>query len=92
MELTIRELFEWRFMQTDPNWANFMYNSSTDKIGLVDFGAARSFPKSFVDQYFNIVWAAANSDSKTMMDHSIKLGFLTGWSMLHHFLTWNVRG
>lgn len=78
LELTIRELFDWRFMQTDPNWSNFMYNASTDKIGLIDFGAARDFDKSFVDQYFNIVWAAANCDEVTMKEYSIKMHFLTG--------------
>ena len=26
------ELFEWRFMQTDPNWSNFLYNEETDKV------------------------------------------------------------
>ncbi|RLN44466.1 hypothetical protein BBJ28_00005941 [Nothophytophthora sp. Chile5] len=78
LQLTIRELFDWRFMQTDPNWSNFMYNASTDTIGLVDFGAAREYPKEFVDDYFNVVWAAANSDEKTLMDASLKLHFLTG--------------
>ncbi|KAG6611955.1 Atypical/ABC1/ABC1-A protein kinase [Phytophthora cinnamomi] len=78
LELTIHELFNWRFMQTDPNWSNFMYNASTDTIGLVDFGAAREYPKSFVDDYFNIVWSAANEDEKTLVDYSIKMHFLTG--------------
>lgn len=78
LELTIHELFNWRFMQTDPNWSNFMYNASTDTIGLVDFGAAREYPKEFVDDYFNIVWAAANQDEKTLVDYSIKMHFLTG--------------
>jgi aarF domain-containing kinase len=78
LELTIHELFDWRFMQTDPNWSNFMYNASTDTIGLVDFGAAREYPKAFVDDYFNIVWAAANEDEKTMVDYSVKMHFLTG--------------
>ncbi|OWZ23111.1 Atypical/ABC1/ABC1-A protein kinase [Phytophthora megakarya] len=78
LELTIHELFNWRFMQTDPNWSNFMYNASTDTIGLVDFGAAREYPKSFVDDYFNIVWAAANKDEENLVDYSIKMHFLTG--------------
>ncbi|CEG46807.1 atypical abc1 abc1-a protein kinase [Plasmopara halstedii] len=78
LELTIFELFNWHFMQTDPNWSNFMYNASTDTIGLVDFGAAREYAKSFVDDYFNIVWAAANEDEKTLIDYSIKMRFLTG--------------
>ena len=25
MRLTMLELFEWKFMQTDPNWGNFLY-------------------------------------------------------------------
>ncbi|TDH66940.1 hypothetical protein CCR75_001576 [Bremia lactucae] len=78
LELTIQELFAWRFMQTDPNWSNFMYNASTDTIGLVDFGAAREYPQSFVDDYFHIVWAAANHDEKSLIDYSIKMHFLTG--------------
>ncbi|KAF0987276.1 hypothetical protein HZS_344, partial [Henneguya salminicola] len=32
MELNLRELFEFRFMQTDPNWSNFFYNEFHDKI------------------------------------------------------------
>lgn len=32
LQLCLRELFEFRFMQTDPNWANFFYNSDTDKV------------------------------------------------------------
>ncbi|GLD70211.1 aarF domain-containing protein kinase 4-like isoform X1 [Lates japonicus] len=35
LQLCLRELFEFRFMQTDPNWANFFYNSDTNKA----FGA-----------------------------------------------------
>lgn len=33
LQLCLRELFEFRFMQTDPNWANFFYNSDTNKVG-----------------------------------------------------------
>lgn len=79
LKLTLRELFEWRFMQTDPNWGNFFYDPVRDKIGLLDFGAARAFPKDFVDDYLNIVWAAANNDGDTVRELSVKLGFLTGF-------------
>lgn len=33
MKLCLRELFEWRYMQTDPNWANFFYNPDLGKVG-----------------------------------------------------------
>ena len=35
LTLCLRELFEFRLMQTDPNWANFFYNPDTGKVGLM---------------------------------------------------------
>lgn len=32
LKLCLRELFEFQFMQTDPNWSNFYYNSNNDKV------------------------------------------------------------
>lgn len=32
LSLCLTELFEFRFMQTDPNWANFMYNPATRQV------------------------------------------------------------
>jgi aarF domain-containing kinase len=78
LKLTLRELFEWRFMQTDPNWGNFFYDAETRRVGLLDFGATRAFRKAFVDDYLRLVWAAANRDRAAVEALSIKLGFLTG--------------
>lgn len=76
--LTMQELFEWRLMQTDPNWGNFLYDVGTGTTTLIDFGATREFPKSFVDGYLRIVWASANRDEETLMAQSRKMNFLTG--------------
>jgi aarF domain-containing kinase len=78
LKLTLKELFEWRYMQTDPNWGNFFYNPGRNVIGLLDFGASREFRKPFVDDYLRLVWAAANRDRDAIRDISVKLGFLTG--------------
>lgn len=32
LSLCLRELFEFRLMQTDPNWSNFFYNEEDDKV------------------------------------------------------------
>ena len=32
LKLTIKELFEWRFMQTDPNWGNFLYDEASGGV------------------------------------------------------------
>ncbi|XP_012083035.1 protein ABC transporter 1, mitochondrial isoform X2 [Jatropha curcas] len=55
LELTLMELFVFRFMQTDPNWSNFLYDDATKIVNLIDFGAARDYPKSFVDDYLRMV-------------------------------------
>ncbi|KAA8549006.1 hypothetical protein F0562_000690 [Nyssa sinensis] len=78
LELTLMELFVFRFMQTDPNWSNFLYDEATRTINLIDFGAARDYPKSFVDDYLRMVLACANSDRETVIEMSRRLGFLTG--------------
>ena len=76
--LTMKELFDWRLMQTDPNWGNFLYDVGTRSTTLIDFGATREFAKDFVDGYLRIVWASANRDEKTLMEQSHRMKFLTG--------------
>jgi aarF domain-containing kinase len=99
LRVTLRELFEFRFMQasfffilvwatkltrvlfttqTDPNFANFLYDSPTRRLTLIDFGAAKEFPKQFVDDYMRMVVACAERDRETLIEASIALGFLTG--------------
>ena len=78
LQLTMKELFVWRFMQTDPNWGNFLYDVGTGTTYLIDFGSARDYDKSFVDGYLRIVWASANQDEETLMKQSHLMGFLTG--------------
>ena len=78
LRLTLLELFVWRFMQTDPNWGNFIFDPTTQTVSLIDFGGARSFDKDFVDGYREIVWAAANQDEEGIMSRSIDMKFLTG--------------
>ena len=78
LRLTMKELFVWRFMQTDPNWGNFLHDGPSGKTNLIDFGSARDYDKEFVKGYLQIVWASANGMDKEVMDQSIKMKFLTG--------------
>lgn len=78
LELTLKELFVFRFMQTDPNWGNFLYDEDAKMINLIDFGAARDYPKRFVDDYLRMVLACGNRDRDAVLEMSRRLGFLTG--------------
>ncbi|XP_053193473.1 atypical kinase COQ8A, mitochondrial [Scomber japonicus] len=77
--LCLRELFEFRFMQTDPNWSNFFYDPQTHKVALLDFGATRGFDLSFTDLYIEIIRSAAVGDREGVLKKSIEMKFLTGY-------------
>ncbi|XP_054530121.2 atypical kinase COQ8B, mitochondrial isoform X3 [Pan troglodytes] len=79
LTLCLRELFEFRFMQTDPNWANFLYDSSSHQVTLLDFGASREFGTEFTDHYIEVVKAAADGDRDCVLQKSRDLKFLTGF-------------
>ncbi|KAK3190551.1 hypothetical protein K4F52_003241 [Lecanicillium sp. MT-2017a] len=78
LRLCLREITEFRFMQTDPNWTNFLYNADTKKLELLDFGASREYPEEFVSQYVQLLAAASRSDKETVKQLSESLGYLTG--------------
>ncbi|XP_030413231.1 atypical kinase COQ8A, mitochondrial isoform X2 [Gopherus evgoodei] len=79
--LCLRELFEFRFMQTDPNWSNFFYDPQLHKVALLDFGASRGFGEDFTDLYIEVIKAAADQDRETVLRKSIEMKFLTGYEV-----------
>jgi predicted unusual protein kinase regulating ubiquinone biosynthesis (AarF/ABC1/UbiB family) len=62
VELTLRELFEWGLVQTDPNFANFRYDLRTRRIALLDFGATRAIGPEVVEAHRAVARAALSGD------------------------------
>lgn len=79
LRLCLREVFEFHFMQTDPNWTNFLYNARTRRLELLDFGASREYPAEFVNLYGRTLVAASRRDRELCRQLSIDLGYLTGY-------------
>uniref|UniRef100_A0A8B9ZFE8 Atypical kinase COQ8A, mitochondrial n=1 Tax=Anas platyrhynchos TaxID=8839 RepID=A0A8B9ZFE8_ANAPL len=79
--LCLRELFEFRYMQTDPNWSNFFYDPQLHKVALLDFGATRGFDEKFTDVYIEVIKAAADMDRDRVLKKSIEMKFLTGYEV-----------
>lgn len=79
LRLCLREIIEFKYMQTDPNWTNFLYNRKTNRLELLDFGASREYPEKFVQLYTGVLQAASKRDRKKCEDLSIQLGYLTGY-------------
>jgi aarF domain-containing kinase len=78
LRLCLREIVEFQFMQTDPNWTNFLYNASQRKIELLDFGACRAYPDEFIAPYVKVLIAASHGDRNAIRELSLELGYLTG--------------
>ncbi|KAG2078345.1 ABC1-domain-containing protein [Suillus decipiens] len=78
IELCLRELFQFRLMQTDPNFTNFLWDSRAQQLSLVDFGATREYTKEFMDSWLRLLQAAASEDRIACAEWSQKLGYLTG--------------
>jgi aarF domain-containing kinase len=78
LRLCLREIMEFKYMQTDPNWTNFLYNAKTNKLELLDFGASREYPDEFILTYSRLLAAASRSDKETVKNLSLELGYLTG--------------
>lgn len=78
MRLCLLEIAKFKHMQTDPNWANFLYNEKTRKIELLDFGAAREYSSEFIENYLAVLRAAVRRDREACRVYSLKLGYLTG--------------
>jgi len=79
LKLCLKELFELKLMQTDPNWSNFLYNKETDQLCLLDFGATREYASNFVDNYIEVIHSAATDNREGVSNGLTALGFQTGY-------------
>ena len=73
--LVFRELFEFRVMQTDPNFANYLYQPSSGRIVLLDFGATQRFAAAFVANYARITRGVIHGDREAVEREAIRIGY-----------------
>jgi len=78
VELMFMELFELRMVQTDPNFANYLYRGSSGQIVLLDFGATRHFKAGFVSNYRKLLLAAMSQDHDRLIAAAERIGYAMG--------------
>lgn len=76
IELVVRELFEFRLMQTDPNFANYRYDPITRQVVLLDFGATRALPQSMVTKYRTLLKMGIKGDKDGVLAAVLDIGFM----------------
>lgn len=74
--LMFRELFEFRTMQSDPNFANYMYQPETDRVVLLDFGSTVSFEEKFTQRYAHIARAMIDGDDTALRHLAEQMGYI----------------
>jgi predicted unusual protein kinase regulating ubiquinone biosynthesis (AarF/ABC1/UbiB family) len=82
--LVFRELFEFRTMQSDPNFANYLYQPDEDRIVLLDFGSTVSFEKEFTDRYGQISRALIEEDDGAARHYAEQIGYLNPGDSSEH--------
>jgi predicted unusual protein kinase regulating ubiquinone biosynthesis (AarF/ABC1/UbiB family) len=97
--LTLRELFEFGVMQTDPNFANYPYQPETGKLVLPDFGAARPIDAATALGYRRLLLAGVAGDQAAVVcellgdgedpgaDNQTALPAFQQWTFVHHDLS-----
>jgi predicted unusual protein kinase regulating ubiquinone biosynthesis (AarF/ABC1/UbiB family) len=74
--LLFRELFEFRVMQTDPNFANYLVQPG-GRMVLLDFGATRAFSVQFVANFARITRAVIDDEPDTIARYALAIGYIT---------------
>ena len=73
--LLFREIFEFRRVQTDPNFANYRYDPATGRLVLLDFGATREFAADRVEAYRRLLGAGMRDDLPALNDAAAEIGY-----------------
>jgi aarF domain-containing kinase len=74
--LLFRELFEFHVMQTDPNFANYLYQPDRARLVLLDFGATQEFSAGFVENYRRITRAVIDGDRQAIAEQAVVIGYV----------------
>lgn len=73
--LLFREIFEFRLVQTDPNFANFRYQDAGQRIALLDFGATRRYPRRVIEGYRKLFRGALEGDRAGLLAGAHAIGY-----------------
>jgi predicted unusual protein kinase regulating ubiquinone biosynthesis (AarF/ABC1/UbiB family) len=76
IELTLKELTEFKLMQSDPNFANYRFDPQTGDIILLDFGATRELSAELSADYKTFLRAGMDKDYVKLEEVAVSIGFL----------------
>ena len=76
-DLALKELFEFRVLQSDPNFANYRFNREEEKIVLLDFGATREMPLAIAEGYRRLMRGGLDKNRSVMHAAAAEIGYFS---------------
>jgi len=74
--LAVREFFQMRLVQTDPNFGNYLFDAATGRIALLDFGATEPVSDGRVEQLRELGRAQRAGDRAHITAAALAAGFI----------------
>ncbi len=82
--LLLREIFEFRLVQTDPNFANYRYDTESRQMILLDFGATRPYKASMANEFRRLMKGAISADRVAMSAAAMAIGYFDDTTQEKH--------
>ena len=76
LDLYTLEFFVAGLVQTDPNFANFLFRPIEHELVVLDFGATKRYTPEFRDNYRALLKKIRSASDGEILEHSIKMGLL----------------
>jgi predicted unusual protein kinase regulating ubiquinone biosynthesis (AarF/ABC1/UbiB family) len=75
--LLFKEIFQFRLVQTDPNFANYRFNLQSNQLVLLDFGACRDYPAVVSEGYRLLFRALLAQDPAMQLQALAQIGYFS---------------
>jgi len=85
LDLALMEVFDWKIVQTDPNFANYLYDPEQQQIQLLDFGATRQYSSERIDALYQLLIICMQTGSdEDILQQAKRLGYVEDDDAAHY--------
>ncbi len=77
LDLYCKEFFEWGFVQTDPNYGNFLIRAKSLDLVVLDFGATLRYSPEFRQGYVSLLKTVESRNPEAIVQASIDFGLIS---------------
>ncbi|MGA1561662.1 MAG: ABC1 kinase family protein [Gammaproteobacteria bacterium] len=77
VDLAFQEIFNWGVVQTDPNYANYLFDHDNARVQLIDFGATRNYAAQEKQNLLGLLAACVDGNEQDILQYAEAVGYLT---------------